>query len=91
MNWVIAYDVSADDDRARVAAVLCAFGDRVQKSVFECNLDQDELAHVVGKLQSIVKPSTDSVKIYRQCAACDQAVRIIGQAERRSTDRFWIV
>ena len=43
LTVVIAYDISEDRRRARVAAVLQAYGDRVQRSVFIATLEPDRL------------------------------------------------
>ena len=37
LTYVIAYDISDDRRRSQVAAVLQAYGDRIQRSVFVCN------------------------------------------------------
>lgn len=91
MNWVIAYDITSDRQRARVAAILSAFGDRTQKSVFECSLDPEELAAVLANVRDKVDVSGDSVRAYRQCTACDEASHSIGQASARTTQPYWIV
>ena len=44
MIVVAAYDVSQDDRRARLAAVLQSLGEGVQRSVFVLSLDDEELA-----------------------------------------------
>lgn len=46
LTHVIAYDISDDHRRARIAAVLQAYGDRIQRSVFICALEADLLAEV---------------------------------------------
>src|SRR5581483_10587436 len=39
LTYMIAYDISEDNRRARVAATLQAYGDRIQRSVFVCTLE----------------------------------------------------
>ncbi|MBW1990880.1 MAG: CRISPR-associated endonuclease Cas2, partial [Deltaproteobacteria bacterium] len=39
MFWVVSYDIVDDRRRLRLAKLLTDYGHRVQKSVFECDLD----------------------------------------------------
>ena len=43
LTHVIAYDISDDHRRARVAAILQAYGDRIQRSVFVATIEADLL------------------------------------------------
>jgi hypothetical protein len=56
LTHVIAYDISEDARRARVAAVLQAHGDRVQRSVFVCTLESDDLRELCDRLSQIINP-----------------------------------
>lgn len=42
-RYVAAYDIARDSRRARVAEILSEYGRRVQRSVFELDLDPEEL------------------------------------------------
>jgi CRISPR-associated protein Cas2 len=61
LTHVIAYDISEDSRRARVAAVLQAYGDRVQRSVFVCLLEAGVLQEIRDRVSAIINPGTDSV------------------------------
>jgi len=87
----VAYDVSHDGARARIAAVLSSWGDRIQRSVFECQLDADELGEVMGCLEELVDPTCDVVQVFRQCAGCCAERREIGQAIGVQQDPYWII
>jgi CRISPR-associated protein Cas2 len=91
LTHVIAYDISEDARRARVAAVLQAYGDRVQRSVFVCTLEADTLQEVRDRVSGIINPKTDSVYLFRQCAACWEAVGIYGQARVTHAPLYWAV
>lgn len=91
MRYVIAYDISSDDARARVAAKVSAWGDRIQKSVFECTLDQQELADLLVDIEALVNPLKDSVHVVPVCAACDSGRELIGQAFRPVEEWCWVV
>lgn len=52
-QFVIAYDISDDRRRERVARVLLQYGERIQKSVFMAYLDpelQSELKRALGAI-----------------------------------------
>ena len=48
MWYTIAYDIVEDKRRNKIAAILGAYGDRVQYSVFECELKGDDLKELAG-------------------------------------------
>jgi CRISPR-associated protein Cas2 len=91
LTHVIAYDISDDRRRARVAAALQAYGDRIQRSVFVCTLEAPLLAELRSRIAEIINPDTDSVYIFRQCAACWEAVGIHGQASAAGEPLYWAV
>lgn len=52
-TFLVCYDISNDLRLRRVHKTMCAFGDRLQYSVFECKLSAADLArckHALGKL-----------------------------------------
>jgi CRISPR-associated protein Cas2 len=91
LTYVIAYDISEDRRRAQVAAVLQAYGDRIQRSVFLCTAESDRIAEIRSRVAGLIKPETDSVYVFRQCAACWDAVGIHGQATVADEPLYWAV
>lgn len=91
MRVVVAYDISEDNRRARVSAVLAGWGDRIQKSVFECDLDGDELESVVERLSSLINPTTDVVQAFAQCADCHSDRIELGQARQLFDAPYWVL
>ena len=78
--YVIVYDIIDDGRRAKVAKTLEQIGERVQHSVFEAWLTQDELLRLLRRLERRVEAEEDSVRIYYLCASCREKRRDIGQA-----------
>ncbi len=78
MFVVVSYDVVDDRRRNRLSKALKAFGDRVQRSVFECNVDQVELEKMVTRIRKLTDDREDTVRIYRLCASCKSAISICG-------------
>ena len=91
LTYVIAYDISDDHRRSQVAAVLQAYGDRVQRSVFVCTAGPDLIAEIRARVAGIIKPGTGSVYVFRQCAACWEAAGIHGQAMVTGDPLYWAV
>jgi CRISPR-associated protein Cas2 len=80
MRYVIAYDVSDNARRARVAKRMESVGERVQGSVFEADLDDKTRARLEQQLTRVINPQEDSVRFYRLCGDCAGEVRYVGQA-----------
>jgi CRISPR-associated protein Cas2 len=70
MQYVVAYDITDDARRNRVARFLEGWGRRVQKSVFECDLSLEELSEMCSRLKELLVPSEDRCHIYRLCGEC---------------------
>jgi len=61
---VVAYDIEDDRRRTRIARTLEGYGERVQYSVFECELDEARLRRLVQALERQLRPG-DAVRVYR--------------------------
>ncbi|ABU58073.1 MULTISPECIES: CRISPR-associated endonuclease Cas2 [Roseiflexus] len=80
MLYVIAYDIPDDARRLKLANVLEGFGQRVQRSVFECDLTEREYRALIKKVERVVNLNEgDSVRIYRLCGACVANVDVRGE------------
>jgi CRISPR-associated endonuclease Cas2 len=90
-EMVVAYDVAADDDRARLAAFLSHSGVRLQRSVFQCLVDSDRVDDFVESLRSFVDEGSDVVHVFRQCSACSDLRHEIGQAPPELGVMYWII
>jgi CRISPR-associated protein Cas2 len=91
MIVLIAYDISSNKKRGRLHKFLKEFGLNTQKSVFECELDKEGLAHIASFAGKLIDPDTDSVRMYRICAGCMRKVRISGQGIKITQMDFMIV
>lgn len=69
MNLVVTYDVATDTPmgrrRLRQVAKICeGYGQRVQYSVFEVVCSQTDLAKLIKRLEDVINPAEDSLRIY---------------------------
>ncbi|MGH3975943.1 MAG: CRISPR-associated endonuclease Cas2, partial [Pseudonocardiaceae bacterium] len=69
LTVLVCYDISRDAARARVAAYLQQWGDRIQRSVFVCVVAPDELTEMIGRVEEMIDPATDAVHLLPSCAA----------------------
>lgn len=86
---IAAYDVREDDRRARLAAVLQTFGDRVQKSVFVLLLDLADLEELTQRATHLIDTQTDSFMVFRQCESCWKQTLTVGQASTPQKVTHW--
>lgn len=71
MNVYLAcFDIADDSSRDRAGKELLAYGQRVQKSVFEIMVSEaDELARIRDRLAPLLTEG-DDLRFYRLCADC---------------------
>jgi CRISPR-associated protein Cas2 len=62
-RYLIAYDIREPRRLRRVCKLMEAHGDRLQYSVFICDLDRSELIHLRHDGEQIMDLSADSVVI----------------------------
>jgi CRISPR-associated protein Cas2 len=87
--WFIAYDVSSDRSRTKLAARLRRVGKRIQYSVFSTKLTRAELDVQLAEVAVLLDESTDSVIAVRQCTNCAKEQAVLGQ--HRNLDEAWWV
>ncbi len=80
MLYLIAYDIPVDKRRTKVHKTLCGFGTWTQYSFFECYLNEKELVALRHRLDRILKPDEDNLRIYPICKSCQAGVETIGSA-----------
>jgi CRISPR-associated protein Cas2 len=76
---VVSYDIADDRRRLRVASELENFGQRVQKSVFECHLDEDQIEDLKKRIAALISSEEDRVRYYRFCPKDLGAVLLDGR------------
>lgn len=78
MLWLICYDIEDDSARRHAAQALLRYGERVQRSVYECHLNSRELHALQRELESIVDRTADRVRFYPQCSRDRAAIQVDG-------------
>jgi CRISPR-associated protein Cas2 len=83
MLMLIAYDVNTETKWGRrrlrrVARACLDFGQRVQKSVFECEVDPAQWTALRTRLIGEIDPKTDSLRFYRLGAEGQRRIEHVG-------------
>ncbi|MCG5234072.1 CRISPR-associated endonuclease Cas2 [Xanthobacter oligotrophicus] len=83
MLMLVTYDVSTEDRAGRrrlrrVARACLDFGQRVQNSVFECEVDPAQWTALRARLVSEIDPAADSLRFYRLGADGRRRVEHVG-------------
>ena len=78
MFVIVSYDIVCDRKRYRVVKTLLNYGHRVQKSVFECRVDERNYLKLKKEIDKIIDHNDDSVRYYQLCARCLDLIEISG-------------
>jgi CRISPR-associated protein Cas2 len=83
MMVLITYDVNTESEAGKrrlhkVARACQDYGQRVQKSVFECLVDAAQLRQLQARLERIIDKEADSIRYYNLGNEWRNRVRHIG-------------
>lgn len=76
--FLVCYDIAHDGRLRKVAKVMEGFGERVQRSVFECHLTENQFARLLKKVRAVMDETEDGLRVYRLCQACQKARQAFG-------------
>jgi len=88
---VASYDISDPKRLAKVSRSMKNYGERVLKSVFECNLDEKKFQEMKLRIDEIIEPIEDSVRYYILCEKCIKEVDYSGKGEAFQVDEEYVV
>jgi len=96
MMVLVSYDVSTIDSNGkkrlrRVAKICQNYGQRVQNSVFEINVDYSTFLKVKDKLLEEINKKEDSLRIYYLGSNWNRRVEHIGAKETYDSEGVLIV
>jgi CRISPR-associated protein Cas2 len=91
MLVMISYDVVEDKKRLKLMKFLKDYGNRIQKSVFECNLSPKTYDHVKSGVEGMINKRKDRVRYYRICKGCVDKVEISGWGEVTEDEEFVLI
>jgi CRISPR-associated protein Cas2 len=88
--YVIAYDITNNRRRTKVHKALCGFGRWTQYSLFECFLTPRQRIQLRQRLDDLIDPTEDSVRVYPLCTACVERTETVGAPPPEDPDLFLI-
>lgn len=91
MYVMVSYDIVDDKTRNKVMKFLKDFGERVQLSVFDANLDEAQYERMKEGVDAFIDKKEDRVRYYRICKSCMDRMKISGWGEVRQDEGFEIV
>jgi CRISPR-associated protein Cas2 len=92
MFYLVCFDIVEDPTRARVVKVLKQYGERVQKSVFECsNLNEKAFLKMKSRVEDPIESGEDTVRFYVLCQGCLKSVELSGIGEPPKVQSFRVM
>ena len=61
---IIAYDITSDKRRNKIAKLLKSYGERRQYSLFEARLNREQLSQLKVKLNQLIDETEDTLAMY---------------------------
>ncbi len=89
--YIICFDITDNKRRRRSVKLLLNHGMRVQKSVFECLLDDKRYITLKEKLDEIADHTEDSIRYYQLCQNCIGSIQITGLGNYNTAEKIVIV
>lgn len=96
MYLLITYDVATPDREGqrrlrRVARTCLNYGQRVQASVFECEVTGAQAVELQTALKNIINNTSDSIRIYHLNKNENNRVTVLGQQTAYNIDAPLII
>jgi len=91
MLWLVAYDIANPKRLSRVAKTCLDYGVRVEKSVFECDLEEAVFATFWSELNALIEADEDAIVAYRICSSCVKEALSAGMLVRPETVLAYIL
>jgi CRISPR-associated protein Cas2 len=91
MFILVTYDISSPRRLARVARLMKNYGGRVQKSVFECDINDNLYVEMKRKIEKVIDLERDSVRYYFFCEKCRERIEISGKGVYTEIEDVMIV
>jgi CRISPR-associated protein Cas2 len=91
-RYLVAYDIREDRRLRAVASCVEGYGDRIQYSVFVCDLSEEEVVSLRSDLEGRMKHTEDSIMIINLGHAGDSSrFLFLGQHEKLPSSAAVIV
>ena len=91
MMHLVAYDIASPKRLRKVAKTCLDYGVRVEYSVFECDLTEEDFVRFWNELNELINPDEDAIVAYRICSTCVKEALSAGVLVRPETVLAYII
>jgi len=91
MFVVVSYDIVDNRTRDRVSKTLSDYGTRVQRSVFECIVNEEKLEEMIVRVLKFLDHQQDTLRVYNICGNCLKKIRVFGKGDLTQDEDVYIV
>lgn len=91
MNMLVAYDIADPKRIAQVSGILKDYGVRVQKSIFEVDVNGGVFTTMKERVEKVIVSAEDGVKYFPLCRKCSGTLEIIGQGVFTDPDEEYYI
>ena len=91
MFYLFCYDISNARRLRRTAKILENFGIRVQKSFFQCEMEQKRMLDLRDQVLKVIDTDKDYFFIYPLCEDCSRKALTDGKGELVKLESFEIL
>lgn len=78
-RYLVTYDIPQTKRRTKVHDLLQGYGFRVNDSVFEITIPASQMKTLTARLDLLIQPKEDSLRIYPLCIACAKSAFALGK------------
>ncbi len=89
--YLICFDVHDAKRLRKIANEMENFGNRVQRSVFECHLEANQIRDLQQRLENWLELTQDQVRYYRLCGKDKSSILIDGTGRVTSDPDFHLL
>ena len=86
---VVIYDIVNDKRRRKMVKCLESYGIRVQKSAFECYVDDTMYKNLLKKMERIIDEKEDLLRVYRLKGSYD--IECWGNIKLFKNSSYWVL
>jgi len=89
--YVICFDIAEKKRLRQVAIQMENFGQRVQHSLFECYLSNEQKQTLEKRLARIIKPDEDHIRYYHLCHKDYKKIQLKGRGEITPNASYYLL
>ena len=91
MLHIVTYDIRNPKRLRKVAKICENFGFRVEYSVFECDLNEEQFILLWKTLEEAMDTDEDALLAYKVCGTCTTKIQSMGSISRPQKPLFYII